>query len=198
MLTAVPVETQAQWFVPARLCSCVGWHYSNQCTLVHSRLGMCDEYSSLVVAIGTTCCLLPVRDGRVVPASDSWSWIVSVSCSNTVVPYSCPMLPVWLEEGEGEPFIFYSEMVLTVPRKLRLPTYGWVMQHLEVLTCLPSSSLPRNHLCLHGVVHVSYNTKCTFLTWLVVLIWIITRLAVQILGCRAFPLTPVHYCKSNS
>ena len=59
-----------------------------------------NEYSGLMVVIAVTCCLLPVRDGREVPASDSWSWIVSVFCSKAVVPYSCPMLPVWLEEGE--------------------------------------------------------------------------------------------------
>jgi len=30
-----------------------------------------NEYSGLTVVIAVTCCLLPVRDGREVPASDS-------------------------------------------------------------------------------------------------------------------------------
>ena len=54
-----------EWFV-------LVWddHYSNQCSLVHNRLAMGDEfedsneYSCLMEVIVITCCLLPVRDGR--------------------------------------------------------------------------------------------------------------------------------------
>ena len=63
-----------EWFVP-------DWddHYSNQCSLVHNRLGILamgdefqdSEYSILMVVIAIKCCLLPVRDGREVPASGS-------------------------------------------------------------------------------------------------------------------------------
>ena len=48
-----------------------------------------NEYSGLMIVIAVKCCLLPVRDGREVPASDSRSWIVSVSCSNYIPSLKC-------------------------------------------------------------------------------------------------------------
>ena len=56
--------------------------YVVHCSLVHHRLGILamgdefeasNEYSGLMVVIAVPGCLLPVRDGREVPASDSRS-----------------------------------------------------------------------------------------------------------------------------
>jgi len=113
-------------------------HYSNQCSLEHSWLGIHADSNEYF-----TCCLLPVRDGREVPASDSWSWIVSVSCSNYIPSLKC--VPVtqlshglepcclWMEEGVGRGG--GKTLVLYFTSKRRLKVVATELNENTVASC---------------------------------------------------------------